>query len=86
MNPADHLIRGLTAIKLGEKTCWWKGPKLLRNSESEWQANKVCQVASEQNTREVKQKYKYIEEIYVNLIQSPSKLIYNVMTSILHGD
>ena len=44
MNPADHLTRGLTIIKLGEKTFWWKGPKFLQNSESEWPANKVCQV------------------------------------------
>ena len=48
----------------------WKGSEFLQNLESEWPAKKVCQVASEQNTREVKLKYKYDEGVYVNLIQS----------------
>ena len=74
MYPADHLIRGLTVTESVEKTCWWNGPEFLQNSESEWPANKVCQVASEQNTREVKQKYKYVEGVNVNLIQSLSNL------------
>ena len=68
MHPADHLTRELKVIELIEKTCWWKVPEFVENSESKWPADKVCQVASEQNTREVKQKYKYIEGVYVNLI------------------
>ena len=66
MNPADYLTRGLKVIELVEKKSWWEGSEYLQNSESEWPANKVCKVASEQNAREVKQKYKYIEG-YVNL-------------------
>ena len=61
MNPAYHLTRGLKVVELVEKKSWWEGPEYLLNSESEWPVNKVCRVASEQNTREVKLKYKYIE-------------------------
>ena len=61
INPADYLTRGLTVAELIEKKCWWEGPEYLQYSESKWPDNKVCKIASEQITKEVKKKYKYIE-------------------------
>ena len=74
INPADHLTRGLNVAELIERKCWWEGPEYLQNSESEWPANKVCNITSKRTIKEVKKKYEYIEGGYVNLVQSPSKI------------
>ena len=59
MNPADHLTRGLKVIELVEKTCWWKGPEFIHNSESEWPVGmrQFCQQNS-WNNRKAKQRAK----------------------------
>ena len=68
------MTRGLKVAELIEKKCWWEGPEYLQYSENKWPDNKVCKIAAEQTTKEVKKKYKYIEGGYVNLVRSPSNL------------